>query len=51
MKNKDLKLDPKAIGAGLFNVLKQLRGYRAIIFFLVVASLYGYIVWRINTIQ
>lgn len=28
--------------------LKQLSAYRVILFFLVVASLYGYILWRIN---
>lgn len=49
MKNGDIKLDFGAIGASLGGLLKRLRGYRALIFFLLVASLYGYIVWRINT--
>ena len=49
MKNGDIKLNFGNVGAGLGAVLKQLNAYRALIFFLMVASLYGYIVWRINT--
>jgi hypothetical protein len=49
MKNGDIKLNFGNVGAGFGTVLKQLKSYRALIFFLVVASLYGYIIWRINT--
>ena len=48
MKNADIKLDIGSLGAGLGKGAKSLRSYRAFIFFLVVASLYGYILWRIN---
>jgi hypothetical protein len=46
MKNNDLTLS--GITDNLSGVWKVLRGYKAFIFFLVVASLYGYIIWRIN---
>lgn len=48
MKNADIKLDIGSLGAGFGAFLKRLRAYRALAFFLVVAALYGYIVWRIN---
>jgi len=48
MKNGDIKLDFGSISAGLGGLFKRVRAYKAIIFFLVVASLYGYIIWRIN---
>ena len=46
--NKDLKLNLGDISAGLSTSLKKLSAYRVFIFFLVVAGVYGYIVWRIN---
>ena len=48
MKNSDIKLDFGSISDSLGGALRRLRSYRAFIFFLVVAALYGFIVWRIN---
>ena len=48
MKNKDINLDLKALPAALGGYWRKMRTYRVFIFFLVVATLYGYIVWRIN---
>lgn len=46
--NKDLKLNLGDIPAALGASSKKLSAYRVFIFFLVVAGLYGYIIWRIN---
>ena len=46
MKNGNINFG--AIPAQLTALLKKVSGYKVFIFFLVVASLYGYIVWRIN---
>ncbi len=46
--NKDLKLNIGDIPEQLGTVLKKVSAYKAFAFFLVVAALYGYIVWRIN---
>ena len=46
MKNGQLNL--KNIGEQLSGVLRKIGAYRAFIFFLLVASLYGFILWRIN---
>lgn len=48
MKNADLNLNIASIGPSLGKLFKRLNGYTAFIFFLFVAALYGYIVWRIN---
>lgn len=48
MKNQDIHLDFASIGASLGGLLKRVRGYAAFIFFLAVAALYGFIIWRIN---
>ena len=48
MKNKDLKLNLNDIPAQLSGVLKKLRTYRLFIFIIFIASIYSYIVWRIN---
>jgi len=48
MKNADIKLDLSAIPAQFNKALGKIGVYRVFIFFLVVASLYGYIIWRIN---
>ena len=49
MKNTDLKLDATALSAIPGEVLKKLRAYKGLLFFLAVAILYGFILWRINT--
>jgi len=49
MKNKDIKLDIGSLSEGFGKALKKVGAYKAFIFFLVVAGLYGFIVWRINT--
>ncbi|HEY4160513.1 MAG TPA: hypothetical protein VGM08_00445 [Candidatus Saccharimonadales bacterium] len=46
MKNDNIELG--AIGTQLGGMFKKVGAYRAIIFFLAVASLYGFILWRIN---
>jgi len=46
MKNSDLSLE--SIGTQLGSILKKARAYQTFIFFLVVACLYGFILWRIN---
>lgn len=45
---KSGQLDLKRIGEHLGSTLRKLGRYRALIFFLLVASLYGFILWRIN---
>lgn len=49
MKSKDLSLNelPAQLGA----ILRRLSAYKVFIFFMLVASLYGYIVWRINVLS
>ena len=49
MKNKDLNLSelPAQLGA----LLRRVSAYKVFIFFMLVASLYGYIVWRINVLS
>lgn len=49
MKNSELKLNRNTIGANLGKFMMVFRSYRAFAFFLIVASIYGFIVWRINT--
>lgn len=50
MKN-DLKLNVSGIPAQLGAAAQKVGAYRAFIFFLAVASLYGFIVWRINVLS
>ena len=47
MKNGNIELG--ALGSQLGGMFKKLGAYRAFIFFLAVATLYGFILWRINT--
>jgi hypothetical protein len=49
MKNGDIKLDLNSITAGLGSGIKKVNAYKGIIFFVAVAGLYGFILWRINT--
>lgn len=51
MKNKDINLNLGNIGASLKGVMSKVNAYRAFIFFLLVAALYGYILFRINTLS
>jgi hypothetical protein len=48
MKNKDIKLNVNGIPGALKGYLSKVNAYRVFIFFLFVAGVYGYIVWRIN---
>lgn len=48
MKNKDLNLNFKELPALLGGYWRKFSTYKVFIFFLAVALLYGYIVWRIN---
>lgn len=51
MKNKDMNLNMGAVGPLAKKYLRQFRRYSAFIFFLLVAALYGFIVWRINVLS
>jgi len=46
MKNGNLDLSNIGASAGAF--AKKIIAYKAFVFFLAVASLYGFIIWRIN---
>ena len=48
MKNSDIKINVSDIPAFLAKVVRKVAVYAAFIFFLLVASLYGFILWRIN---
>src|SRR4051812_39550972 len=47
--SKDININIGDLSAQLKGISKKISSYRVLIFFLVVASLYGYIVWRINS--
>ena len=49
MKNTGINVNLHDIPAALQRLGKKLSSYKVFIFFLAVASLYGYIIWRINT--
>jgi len=49
MKNKDIHININDLPAQSAALFRKLGTYRVFIFFLVVATLYGYIVWRINS--
>ena len=51
MKNKNLNLNLKDLPAQLSTILAKVGAYKAFIFFLIVAGVYGYIVLRINTLS
>lgn len=48
MKNKDINLDLKQFPALFSGYARKIAAYRVFLFFLAVATLYGFIVWRIN---
>jgi len=48
-KNVSINLD--SVKKPFFGVFKWLNRYRNILFFLLLTSLYGYIVWRINVLS
>ncbi|HSX06408.1 MAG TPA: hypothetical protein VLG92_01665 [Candidatus Saccharimonadia bacterium] len=48
MKNNDIHLNINDIPAQLAGLTRKANAYRAFLFFLLVASLYGFIIWRIN---
>lgn len=50
MKNKNITISADSLKATLGQVAKVLNKYRVFLFFLIVASLYGFIVWRINVL-
>lgn len=47
MKNKDINLQD--IPAAFNGFVRGISAYKVFVFFLAAASLYGYIIWRINT--
>lgn len=49
MKGKNIDL--KAIGPQLVNALQKTSQYAALLFFLLVASVYGFVLLRINTLS
>jgi hypothetical protein len=48
MKNKDLNLNLNNLPAQLSALTRKISAYKVFLFFLAAASLYGYILWRIN---
>lgn len=48
MKNGNISINLKDIPVQLGAVARKVSAYKVFIFFLVAASLYGYILWRIN---
>lgn len=48
MKSKDITLNKETVSAAANTALGKFRMYRIFLFFLAVAGLYGYIVWRVN---
>jgi hypothetical protein len=51
MKDKDIKLNANGIAAQFKSIFSKLNAYRVFIFFLLAASVYGYILWRINVLS
>lgn len=51
MKNKDINLnDLKNIGPQLLAAAQKLSAYAGLLFFLLVAGVYGFVLFRINTL-
>lgn len=48
MKNANLKLNLSDLPAQLSGISRKVGAYKVFLFFLAVAALYGFIVWRIN---
>lgn len=48
MKNADLNISLDSIKTTVSSFGKKINAYRVFLFFLAIASLYGYILWRIN---
>ena len=48
---KDININVGDLSAQLKGASKKIVAYRVFIFFLVAAGLYGYILWRINTLS
>jgi hypothetical protein len=48
MKNKDINLNLSNLPDQLHSLVRKISAYKVFLFFLAVASLYGYILWRIN---
>lgn len=51
MKKDANNLDIKQLPTILLGYFKKIRAYQVLIFFLLVAGLYGYIIWRINVLS
>lgn len=49
--SKDINLDMGQLSAQLGSAGRRISAYKALLFFLAVTSLYGYIIWRINTLS
>ena len=48
MKNSDINLNLDSVKTWAASFGKKIGAYKVFLFFLVIASLYGYILWRIN---
>jgi len=48
MNDKVKQFGSTGIGAKIKGLLRTVSAYKAFLFFLIVASVYGYILWRIN---
>lgn len=49
--NGNINLDLKNIGPQLLGILQKLNRYTPIFFFLFIAGIYGFVVFRVNTLS
>lgn len=50
MKNKNITVSANSLKTELGRAARRINTYRVFLFFLLVAGLYGFIVWRINVL-
>ncbi len=51
MKNKEIHIDLKAVGPQLLRAAKSLNRYVAILFFVLISGVYGFVLLRINALS
>ncbi len=50
MKNKSITLSSDSLKTAFGRMARGLNAYRVFLFFLIIAGLYGFIIWRINVL-
>lgn len=50
MKNSNISLSADSLKTAFNRVAHEINAYRVFLFFLLIAGLYGFIVWRINVL-